>query len=120
MRGFKKVYTIWKRVGSSVDRLVLSELVLLLGRRGIHLLWNCLWGEDVILEEALLDELFQISSKGPAIDGLMSLAEQYSSDPIDDELGWIGFGRLTRGWSLKALKTSSIGSFNGVKCSADL
>jgi len=50
---------------------------------------------------------------------LHSWNEQYS-DTVSDGLGWIGFGRLTHGRSLKVLKTSSIRSFKGVKRSANL
>jgi len=35
---------------------------------------NCLRDEDVLLEEALLDELLQVSLEGPTMDGLVPLA----------------------------------------------
>ena len=60
--------------GCSVDRRVLSDQVLLLGRWGVRLLQNCLGHKDVLLEEALLDEFFQISLEGQAMDDLVSLA----------------------------------------------
>ena len=74
---------------SSVHHPVLNDCALLLGRRGVRLSRNCLRDEDVLLEEALLDELFQISLEGPTMDGLVSLQlsnEQYSSDLISDGL----------------------------------
>ena len=56
-----------------MDRPVLNDHVLILGR-GVHLSRNYLGGEDVLLEEALLDELFQISSEGLTMNGLVFLA----------------------------------------------
>ena len=49
-----------KEFGNLVDRPVLSDRVILLRRQGIQLSRNCLESEDIILEEALLDEFFQI------------------------------------------------------------
>jgi len=60
--------------GRSIDRPVLSDRVLLSRRRGVRLSRNCLGGKDVFLEKALLDELFQISSEGPTMDSLVTLA----------------------------------------------
>ena len=43
---------------------------------------GCFGCEDIFLEKALTDELFQISSKAPTMDGHVSLnvvVEQYSS-----------------------------------------
>ena len=64
---------VWKS-GSSVDHPVLSDHVMFLERRGVRRPRNRLGSEDVLFEEALLDELFQVSSEGPAMDGLVPLA----------------------------------------------
>ena len=61
-------------VQSIVHRSVLSDRVLHLGRWSVRLSRNCLGSEDELLEEVLLDELFQISSEDPAMDGLVFLA----------------------------------------------
>ena len=45
-----------------------------MGGRGVRFLRNCLGGEDILLEEALLDELLQVFSEGPAMDGLVPFA----------------------------------------------
>jgi len=59
--------------GSSVDRPVLSDRVLFLERGGVRLSRNRLESEDVLLEEGLLDEVFQVSSESPAVDSLVPL-----------------------------------------------
>ena len=64
-------------VGKSADRLVLGNRIMLSERLSILLLGNCLGGEDVFLEETLLDELLQVSSEGPAINGLVPLQSWY-------------------------------------------
>ena len=60
-------------VGKSVDRLILVDYILLLGRLCIWLQGNRLGGENVLLEKALLDE-FQVPSEGLAMDSLVPLA----------------------------------------------
>jgi len=35
---------------------------------------SCFESEDIFFEEVLLDELFQVLSEGPAMNGLVSLA----------------------------------------------
>ena len=57
--------------GYSVDHLVVSNQVLLLRRLCFWLSGNCLGSEDVLFEEALLDELFQVPLEGPTIDSFM-------------------------------------------------
>jgi len=59
--------------GSSVDHPVLSDAFLLMKRWDILLPRNCLGSEDMLLEEALLDDLFQIFSEGSLMDGLVPL-----------------------------------------------
>jgi len=56
-------------VGKSVDHLVLVDRILLPRRLYIWLSGNHLRGLDVLLEEALLDKLLQVSSKGLTMDG---------------------------------------------------
>jgi len=58
----------------SVGSLILDELILLLMRLCIWLPRNCLGGEDVLIEEALLDKILQVFSEGPTIDGLVLFA----------------------------------------------
>jgi len=67
------VYTICMEVWHSIDRPVLSNRVLFLGRRGVRPPRNRLGSEDVLLEEGLLDEFYQVSSKVPTVDGLVPL-----------------------------------------------
>jgi len=60
----------------SINHLVLSDQVLWLGRRGALSCLNpkgCFGSEDVLFEEILLDELFQVLSEGPTMNGLVSL-----------------------------------------------
>jgi len=59
---------------------------------------NCLESEDVLFEEALLDELFQVPSEAPTIDGLVSftlVVGAYFSYPVSEGLCCIGFRCLT-------------------------
>ena len=70
---FGRVYTICMKAGSSVDHPVLSDHVLFLGRWGVRPPRNHLRSEDILLEEVLLDELYQVSLEGPAMDGLVPL-----------------------------------------------
>ena len=65
---------LYTKVGKSIDHFVLVDRILLSGRLCIWLSENRLRGEDVLFEEALLDELLQVPSEGLAIDGLVSLA----------------------------------------------
>jgi len=51
--------------GKSIDYLVLGGRILLSRRLCRHR------GEDVLLEEALLNNLLQVSSEGPTMDGLV-------------------------------------------------
>ena len=60
------MYTICMEVGELVDRSVLSDRVLLLGRWGLG-------SEDIFFEEVLLEEFFQISSEGLSMNGLVPL-----------------------------------------------
>jgi len=121
-----------ERVRKGVHRLTESLAV-----QSIVLYWAiafCSWedghsiftkfhgSEDVLLEEALLDELFEISSESPTIDSLVPLTVMELVVPLRPGQWWLGkidFGYLIHDWSLKVLKTSSIGSFNRVKCSVD-
>jgi len=57
-----------------VDRLVLGDHILLLGRLYDWLPRNHLGSEDIFLEEALLDKSLQVSQEGPTVDGLVPLA----------------------------------------------
>ena len=66
-----RVYTICMEVRKSVDCLVLVDRSLLPRRLCIWLSENRLRGEDVFLEEALLDELLQVFSEGPVMDALL-------------------------------------------------
>ena len=59
--------------GNSVNHPILGDRLLFLGRRGIRLLRNRLESEDVLLEEALLDKLLQISSESTTMDGMVPL-----------------------------------------------
>jgi len=79
-------------VGKSVDRLVLVDHILLPKRLCIWLPGNHLRGEDVLLEEALLDELLQASSEGPIMDGLVPLCSRgrSSTSPTRVVRDWAG------------------------------
>jgi len=67
------MYTVCMEVRVSVDRLVLVGCILLPEMLCIWLLGNRLRGEYVFLEEALLDELLQVSSEDLTMDGLVPL-----------------------------------------------
>jgi len=99
-RRFEWVYIVSIEVRKSVNRLVLCDDTLLPGRLGVWLPRNHLGGEHVLLEEALLDELFQVSSEGLTMDDLVPFAVLVRAvllRPSSEGLGWIGFGRLTHG-----------------------
>ena len=51
------MYTVCIEVRKLVDRLILVDHILLLGRLSIWLLRNHFRSEDILLEEVLLDEL---------------------------------------------------------------
>ena len=60
------------KLGYSVDRLVLGDQVLLPRRLCIQMSENCLMSDNVLFEEAMLDELFQVPSKSPTMAGRVS------------------------------------------------
>jgi len=73
------------KVGKSVNRLVLGDHddhVLLPGRLYVWLPRNRLGSEDVLLEEALLDEFLQVSPEGPLVDGLVPFAVVVGAVPL--------------------------------------
>ena len=69
-----RVYIVCMKVGESVDRLLLGDRVLLPRRLRVWLPRGRLRSEDRLLEKALLDELLQVFSEGPTVDGLVPLA----------------------------------------------
>jgi len=60
----------------SINHFVLGDQVLWDRRWSIEISESrgCFESEDVLFEETLLDELFQILKEGPLMDGLVSLA----------------------------------------------
>ena len=75
--------------------------------------------KDVLFEEALLDELFQVFPKGTTMDDHVSLSGMIGAIFFCSEKGKIvpyWFGRLTHGRSLMMLKTSLMGCLSRVKC----
>ena len=61
-------------VKKSVDRLELDDRVLLSGKLRVWLPTDHLGSENILLKEALLDELLQVSLEGPTVNGLVPLA----------------------------------------------
>ena len=55
------------------NHLVLVDRILLPGRLCVWLRRNHLGGKDILLEEAWLDELLQVSSESQTVDGLVPL-----------------------------------------------
>jgi len=107
----------------SIDRLVLGDQMLWLGRLCLRLSEICFGCENIFFEEDQLNELFQVLSEGPTVDGLVPFGFVIGAvflDARSEGLCWIGLRRLTNGWSLMVLKISLIGSLSGVKCTIDL
>ena len=59
------------RVVWSIDRLVLSDQMFFPIRLSVCLPKTCFESMDVLFEEALLDELFNVPLEGPTMDGLV-------------------------------------------------
>ena len=105
----------------SLNCVVLGDQVSRLVRWSVWLFGfgGCFRSKDVLFEEALLDELFQILLDVIVVDSFMSLTVMvraiffYSGK---HGIVRIGLGRLTNHWSLIVLKTSLIGNLNEVKC----
>ena len=68
------MYTVCMEVEKLVDHFVLIDRILLSRRLCVWLSGNRLIGDDVLLEEALLDELLQVSLEGLAMDDLVPFA----------------------------------------------
>ena len=62
------------KVEKSVDHFVPIDYILLPRRLCIWLPGSRFKGEDILLEKDLLDDLLQVSSEGPVMDGLVLLA----------------------------------------------
>jgi len=68
-KGVHRLYEVWQLSRSSYTERSRSVP----GKTGCCPPRNHLGSEDVLLEETLLDELFQVSLRGPAVDGLVPL-----------------------------------------------
>jgi len=70
MKRFERVYTICMEVWQ-LCRSSCTEWSLFLGRQGVRPPRNHLGSENILLEEALLDKLFQVSSEVPTVNSLV-------------------------------------------------
>ena len=99
---------------------MLGDQVLWLGRWKACLSGSggCFECENVLFEKILLDKLFQVFPEGPTVDDLVSLGVMVGSIfSCSENVGSyrICLECLTHGWSLIMLKTSLMGSLNGLK-----